>query len=355
MHSTQMFHALSRRLGRPFAVFTVLLGAATTGAGAQVVADVFDRVAASVVVVFTESTEYEFAGNAVAVSVQGIGSGVLVAPNQVMTAAHVVQAANRVAVAFPNGEEQMATVSASSETHDVALLTLDRPVQVPPVRLGNSDSVRVGDQVMVVGAPLGESHTLTVGHVSARRRRAGLLGTSRVEFLQTDASINQGNSGGPMFNMAGEVVGIVSHILSGTGGSVGLGYAVSSNTAEDVLIRNRAWWTGVSGAPITGPLAQMLNVPAPGGGVMVQHVARGSFGERLGVIPASLPVAIGGREVKLGGDIIIEIHGIPLGAELENSDRIRQALIDLPPSSIVRVKVLRAGQVIELVATTPSR
>ena len=141
----------------------------------------------------------------------------------VLTAAHVVQAANQVVVVFPNGEELQATVTGSSETHDVALLRLERAVTTPPAVLGNSNEMRIGEDVFVVGAPLGESHTLTVGHLSAHRKRAGLLGTSSVEFLQTDASINPGNSGGPMFNMDGEVVGIVSHILTQSGGSVGLG------------------------------------------------------------------------------------------------------------------------------------
>jgi serine protease Do len=321
---------------------------------AQSIADVFDRVSPAVVVVYTESTEYEFTGQAVAVSVPGTGSGVLISPNQVLTAAHVVQAANRVVVAFPSGEEYAATVAGSSETHDVALLRLDRPSRVTPATLGNSDEARIGEGVMVVGAPLGESHTLTVGHLSARRIRSGLLGTSSVEFLQTDASINPGNSGGPMFNLRGEVIGIVSHILTQSGGSVGLGYAVASNTARRTLLEQRTWWSGVSGTPVAGALAAILNVPPPGGGIMVQAVARNSFAERLGLEPAIVPISIGGQEFKIGGDVIIEIQGIPLGARLENGDRIRAALLDLPPNSLIRVKVLRAGQVVELVGAKPN-
>jgi S1-C subfamily serine protease len=281
-------------------------------AHAQALVDVFARVAPSVVVVYTETTEYQFTGQAVAVSVPGTGSGVLVSSNQVLTAAHVVQAANKVAVVFPDGDEHMATVIGSSETHDVALLQLDRPVNVTPAVLGDSNDMAVGEDVFVVGAPLGESHTLTVGHLSAHRRRAGLLGTSSVEFLQTDASINPGNSGGPMFNMDGEVVGIVSHILTQSGGSVGLGYAVASNTARDILLDQRAWWSGLSATPVAGPLAAVLNVPPPGAGLMVQAVAKGSFAESLSLQPAVIPVTIAGQEFKIGGDIILEIAGIPL-------------------------------------------
>jgi serine protease Do len=337
------------------AVLGVALQAVTASTGsAQSIADVFERVSGAVVVVYTESTEYQFVGQAVAVSVPGTGSGVLVSPNQVLTAAHVVQAANRVVVVFPNGDEHPATVVGSSETHDVAMLRLDRAVSVTPATLGDSNQTRIGEDVFVVGAPLGESHTLTVGHLSARRERAGLLGTSRVEFLQTDASINPGNSGGPMFNMNGEVIGIVSHILTQSGGSVGLGYAVASNTARAILIDQRSWWSGLSGTPVAGPLAAILNVPPPGGGLMVHSIAKDSFAEQLALRPAVLPISIGGQEIKVGGDIILEVQGIPLGARLENGDRIRDTLLSLPPNSIVRVKVLRAGEIVELVAATPN-
>jgi S1-C subfamily serine protease len=199
-------------------LLAIALVAIPSASQAQDLVDVFARISDAVVVVYTETTEYQFTGQAVAVSVPGTGSGVLISPNQIMTAAHVVQAANQVVVVFPSGGEFQATVTASSETHDVALLRLERAVATTPAVLGDSDAMRIGEEVFVVGAPLGESHTLTVGHLSAHRERAGLLGTSTVEFLQTDASINPGNSGGPMFNMDGEVVGIVSHILTQSGG-----------------------------------------------------------------------------------------------------------------------------------------
>jgi len=322
---------------------------------AQSLADVVQDVSAAVVVVYTESTEYDITGPTMAASVAGTGSGVVVSVNQVLTAAHVVQAADHVTVVFPDGTEVGARVVGSSETHDVALLQLDRASHVPPARLGDSNAVRIGDEVFVVGAPLGESHTLTVGHLSARRMRAGLLANTSVEFLQTDAAINPGNSGGPMFNMNGEVIGIVSHILTQSGGSVGLGYAVSSNTAREVLIDEPSWWTGLSAFPITGPLAAILNVPPPGAGLMVNGVAKGSVAERLGLRPAVVPINIAGQQVKIGGDIILEVQGMPLDEDGENAERIRRTLMALPPSSVIRVKVLRAGSIVELVATTPNR
>ena len=200
--------------------------AATSLAGpvqGQSVREVFDRVSNAVVVVYTSQTEYALRSTGIdPVSVGGIGSGVLISPTQVLTAAHVVQAANEVIVEFPDGETIAASVTASRQNHDVALLELARPATATAVPIGDSDSVFVGDQVFVVGAPLGQVFTLTVGYVSARRTSPGMLGgSSSIELIQTDAAINQGNSGGPMFSLDGEVIGIVSHILTESGGSQG--------------------------------------------------------------------------------------------------------------------------------------
>ena len=316
---------------------------------AQSVAEVFQGARDAVVIVHTTQTEYPFLSTDSPVSVPGSGSGVLIPPNEVLTAAHVVQAANKVVVEFSSGRRINATVVASQPDHDVALLRLDEPASTRPVPIGDSDDVMVGDQVLVVGAPLGESHTLTVGHVSGRRTRRGLhFGGKDVDFIQTDAAINPGNSGGPMFNMRGEVIGIVSHILTVSGGSMGLGYAVSANQARASLLEGRGVWTGLESMPLTGGLAALLNIPPPGGGILVQKVALGSLAESLGLWPSTIPVAILDREILLGGDIILSVQGIPIGGELEGLERIGQVLQDLQPGETLTVTVLRGGNSVEL-------
>ncbi len=320
----------------------------------QSIREVFDRVSPAVVTVYTSQSQYTLRASGItAVDVGGIGSGVLISPTRILTAAHVVQAANEVVVQFPDGEVMRATVLASRQTHDVALLELEAPAAVAPVPIGDSDAVAVGDQIFVVGAPLGQAFTLTVGYVSARRTSSGMLGASTtLELIQTDAAINPGNSGGPMFSLNGEVVGIVSHILSQSGGSQGLGFAVSAKAAQEVLQEGRSLWTGLEGTEVTPALAALLNVPPPGGGLLVQGIATGSLAERLGLRPSAIPTTIGELEILLGGDIILTVQGIQVGAELENVELIVQALATLPDGEELFVTVLRDGE--QLVLSAPS-
>ncbi len=172
-----------------------------------------------------------------------------------------------------------------------------------------------------------------------------------MDFIQTDAAIDQGNSGGPLLNMHGGVVGIVTHILSFSGGFEGLGYAVTSNMARRVLLQEPPFWIGADVLPITGALAALLNVPRPGAGLLVQRVASGSLAERLGLVRSTIPVSIAEEELPLGGDIILGATGIPLGDKLSNSERIIAELQRAPEGGTVTVRILRQGQSLELSAT----
>jgi serine protease Do len=178
-------------------------------------------------------------------------------------------------------------------------------------------------------------------------------GAGIVELLQTDAAINQGNSGGPMFNLEGEVIGIVSHIITETGGYQGLGFAISSNVARKVLLEEPMLWTGMDLVPTQGLLGELLNVPAGTSGFLVERVAQGSFADLLGVRPGTIPTTIAGENLLLGGDIIIAVQGIPLGAKYENLDRILQALTAVPPGGNMRMTVMRAGERRELSGPRP--
>jgi S1-C subfamily serine protease len=312
---------------------------------------VYKRVQGSVVVIETVQKDLDFQSPGQPVSVGGLGSGVLISDDgKVLTAAHVVQAADRIDVQFINGETIPARVLASEPAADLALVQLERkPVGAQVVPLGNSDEVEVGEQIFVVGAPLGVSYSLTVGHISARRQTEDLFGGFLpTEQFQTDAAINQGNSGGPMFNMDGEVIGIVSYIISESGGFEGLGFVITSNMARRLLLEEGRIWSGFQGRVLQGELARIFNVPQDSG-VLVEIVADRSIAKALGLQGGTIKAAIGEEKIIIGGDIILEAMGISINES--ERDRIRSRFHDMRSGDEIVVKILRGGEILELKKT----
>jgi S1-C subfamily serine protease len=239
---------------------------------------------------------------------------------------------------------------ASDTAADVALLQLERvPPQIAPARLGDSDKAEVGDQVFIIGAPLGITHTLTVGHVSARRQPKAIYGgLVATELFQTDAAINRGNSGGPMFDLHGNVIGIVSHMLSVSGGSEGLGFVVTSNMARRLLLEEHSVWHGLDGYLITPELAHAFNLPKAG--LLVQRVAHGSPAERLGLRGGRYSVTIENEQLLIGGDVIVAVEGITL-ADPDAYERVRRRLVEVRTSGdLIHLSVIRDGELNELTA-----
>ena len=339
---------------RAFWMAPLLLGLGAPSRAESPLVDVFRSVNAAVVEIHTLQKDLPPGEAGPAVRLAGLGSGVLVSRDgRVITAAHVVQAADAIEVEFLDGEKVAArVVSSEPETLDLATLQLARvPSGALTARLADSDRADVGEEVFVIGAPLGVSHTLTVGHLSARRRSDMVPGgTSRAEFFQTDAAINVGNSGGPMFNMKGEVIGIVSHILSLTGGSEGLGFAVPSNVVRRFL-DEKSFWTGIDGYILWGGLAQVFNVPPRRAGLLVQRIAAGSPAERAGLRAGSTRAKIGREELIVGGDIVLEVMGVPVTAE--GLDSVKERLASVRPGQAVDILVLRGGRQVVLTALAP--
>jgi S1-C subfamily serine protease len=315
---------------------------------------IFKRVDSAVVVIRTsEHVAAVVPGvpSGVVTSVAYVGSGVLVsADGKVVTAAHVVQTADAVDVEFVDGTVVKARAVASDAAADVALLQLEGvPLRISPARFGDSDKTEVGDQVFIVGAPRGIAHTLTVGHVSARRQsKATFGGLVSTELFQTDAAINRGNSGGPMFDLNGNVIGIVSHIVSVSGGSEGLGFVVTSNMARRLLLEERSVWHGLDGYLITPQLAQAFNLPTAG--LLVQRVAHGSPAERMGLRGGQFTINIDNEQLLIGGDVIVAVEGIEL-AEPDAYERVRRRLLDVRASGgVMRLSLFRNGVLTKLIA-----
>ena len=331
---------------------------------AQQLRDAFRKVSQSVVIVRTKRVELAPSSGEPMAVVDGLGSGVLVsADGKVLTAAHVVETADVASVEFSDGQQISAHVIGSDVRSDVALLQLTQtPKGIAPALLGDSDKVEVGDQIFVIGAPFGISQTLSAGHLSGRHRLNPNQNATGVEFLQTDAAINTGNSGGPMFDMEGNVIGIVSTIMSHSGGSEGLAFATAANTAKRLLLDRRAFWSGVDGVVVTGGLAKALNLPQPSG-FLVQRIGDGSIGSRLGVNPGTLRVTIQGLDILLGGDVILSVNGIAIVAPNasdsfgsvstadENYSTIYNSIATLKPGDPLVVTVFREGKVVKLTTT----
>jgi Do/DeqQ family serine protease len=218
----------------------------------------------------------------------GLGSGVIVSPDgYILTNHHVVDGAEQIKVDLNDNRTLDAKVVGSDAASDLAVLKVDAN-NLPVLSLGDSDRVRVGDVVLAIGNPLGIGQTVTMGIISAKGRQTGLSNGSFEDFLQTDAPINQGNSGGALVSTNSELVGINSQILSPSGGSIGIGFAIPSNMARSVmdqLIKNgrvRRGQLGITVQKVTSEIAASLNLKEAKG-VIVHQVQPGSAAERAGI------------------------------------------------------------------------
>ena len=294
-------------------------------AQAQTPGEVFRKVAPSVVVIRAKGRDIGTGGQS---RFAETGSGVLITPDgKVMTAAHVVHAMDEISVEFLGGETVKARVVASEPAADLSLLQLER---VPSGAKSSPSPTRIRFRWAIrsssSGAPYGLSYSLSNGLISARWKPNTVYKTMPLaEFFQTTATINTGNSGGPMFDMKGQVIGIVSHNISKSGGSEGLGFVVTINTAKKLLLEKRSFWAGLEGQILTDAQADLLNLPPGATGFIVKTVAKDSPGEQIGLRGATMIVNLGGSEVPLGGDIILTVEGIK--AEAANLAKIRDHVV----------------------------
>jgi len=271
------------------------------------IAKIYQKVIPTVVTIYTTSKAYTQQGP---VQNKGLGSGVLISHDcYILTAAHVVDGSSKIIVKTQDGKERKATVLFSEKSADIALLQLDvLDSSLAHATLGDSDVMAVGQNIYAIGSPYGMENSFSAGIVSAFRGFNKLYdGTVNIEFIQTDAAINSGNSGGPLFNSKGEVIGIASSILTVSGGFQGIGMAVTINTAKDLLAFEDRPWIGIDGVLLQQEeLAKVFNLNIPGG-LLVQKVANGSPASKAGLRGGTITANVNGRSVLFGGDIILAI------------------------------------------------
>ncbi len=256
-----------------------------------------------------------------------LGSGFVISEDgYVVTNNHVIEAADEIIVEFFSGKELEATVVGTDPNTDIALLKVETDGPLPFVNFGDSDTARVGDWVMAMGNPLGQGFSVSVGIVSARNRE--LSGTYD-DFIQTDAAINRGNSGGPLFNLDGEVIGVNTAILSPNGGSIGIGFSMASNVVTRVVDQlkefgeTRRGWLGVRIQDVTDDVAEAIGLEKVAG-ALVTDVPDG-------------PALDAGVE---SGDVIVQFDGF----EVEDTRGLVRRVGNTEVGKTVRLVVFRDGK-----------
>ncbi len=270
-----------------------------------------------------------------------LGSGFIVDPKGiVVTNNHVIDNADQVTVTLHDGREFKATIQAVDRETDLAVLQLDAPpAKLPFVTFGDSNVARVGDWVLAIGNPFGLGGTVTVGIISARNR--DIDAGNFDDFIQTDAAINRGNSGGPLFDMSGKVVGVNTAIYSQTGGSVGVGFAVPSDLASIVVDQllthgeTRRGWLGVSIDEMTPKLAAELGFDRPRGAV-------------VSVVRPNSPALTAGVQPN---DVILDFNKRPVNTVRD----LTRAVADTPVGTVAAMTVLREGKRVILKVTVDRR
>ncbi|RLL63691.1 DegQ family serine endoprotease [Paenirhodobacter hankyongi] len=267
-----------------------------------------------------------------------LGSGFVISEDgYIVTNNHVIEGADEIQIEFYGGKTMDAKLVGTDPKTDIALLKVESDKPLPFVTFADSDQTRVGDWVMAMGNPLGQGFSVSAGIVSARNRE--LSGTYD-DYLQTDAAINRGNSGGPLFNMDGQVVGVNTAILSPNGGSIGIGFSMASNVVKKVVDQlkqfgeTRRGWLGVKIQEITPDMADAMGLAKPEG-ALVSEVPEG-------------PAKAAGMQA---GDVIVNFDG----GEVKNSRDLVRRVADAPVGQAVRVIVVRGGKEQTLLVTLGRR
>ncbi len=313
----------------------------------QDLTEIYKKVNPAVVVIFTEEQNLETAGiTKKMVTSQGLGSGFMISNKHIVTAAHVVDVAEKLTVQFLDGEKIPAKVLSTNKTTDVALIELiwDKK-NATLVNFGNSSELKIGERIFIVGAPFGLGHSLSSGYVSGFKISNGNNIFTKSEFIQTDAAINTGNSGGPMFNLKGEVVGVVSKILTKSGGFEGIGFAATSNIAKSLLLYDKIPWTGADLIPITGKTAKAFNVPQNSGLLVQRVVPTSKFGVK-GIKGGDTEVFIENQKLIVGGDIILSINGIQFDLTDKALTKLGTFVTNIKQGDSFELKVLRQGKML---------
>src|SRR5271163_3821887 len=311
---------------------------------------VYRQASGAVANVLTKATEYDFFMDPV--PVEGAGSGFVIDPRgYILTNFHVVQEAQSIEVVLGDQSRYPAKYIGADQRNDVALIKIEpKGKDLVALPLGDSSALQVGQKVLAIGNPFGFQSTLTTGVVSALGRTVQTSQSTYIdEAIQTDAAINRGNSGGPLINTHGEVIGINSAIYTPSGTAAGIGFAIPINTAkriaQDLITDGRVHraFLGVETLPVGGYLSQALDLPVEEG-LLVETVTREGPAAAAGIHGGDRVAQAGMRKIYLGGDIIVSIDG----QKIANQFDVNAILNRKRPGDTVTVVVYRGGKKVDI-------
>jgi S1-C subfamily serine protease len=301
-------------------------------------------------VAYITSTVYQQTFFFQTVPTRALGSGFLIsADGRILTNNHVISGSSKIEVKFADQSRYIAKVLVRDMADDLALIQIEPKKKLPFLKLGDSDTLQVGQKVLAIGNPFGYDGTLTTGVVSSLGREIRSENNRLEGLVQTDAAINEGNSGGPLLDSQGNVIGINTAILAPSGGNIGIGFAMPINRAKLMLEDFRSGKSfgrprlGVSTVYIAGDLAEELKLPASGG-LLVQEVAQGSSADTAGIRGYRDVVIVGNMRLGIGGDFITAIDGKPV----TEPDAVTRSISRKRPGDIVEIRIYRGGRTIDL-------
>ncbi len=311
---------------------------------------IYRQASPAVANILTKATEYDFFMDPV--PVEGAGSGFVIDPRgYILTNFHVVEGAQSIEVVLGDQSHHPAKYIGADQRNDVALIKIDpKGKHLSALPLGDSGAIQVGQKVLAIGNPFGFQSTLTTGVVSALGRTVQTSQTTFIdEAIQTDAAINRGNSGGPLINSHGEVIGINSAIYTPTGTTAGIGFAIPINTAKnianDLMTDGRVHraFLGVQTMPVGGWLAEALDLPVQEG-LLIEAVTRGGPAAAAGLHGGDRQVLAGMRRIAIGGDVIVAIDDQKIASPFDMNVILNRKR----PGDTVKVSIYRGGKKMDI-------
>jgi S1-C subfamily serine protease len=307
---------------------------------------VYEKVADGVVNVTSTTIQMDFFFNAF--PTQGSGSGSIIdTKGNILTNYHVVADAKKLEVTLGDGSKWPAKLIGSDPDNDLAVIKIDAPKEkLKVIPMGDSGNLRIGQKVLAIGNPFGLERTLTTGIISSLGRTIrSEVGTLMEDIIQTDAAINPGNSGGPLLNSEGEIIGINSAIISPSGGSVGIGFAIPVNTAKRVVPELIAKgyvsypWIGATIQTLIPEIAKFLKLNKVERGAMIAEVAKGGPADKAGLKGGDQRVQVGNMIVIVGGDIVVKADQ----HDVKTNDELIRYIREKKPGNAILLNVFRKG------------